>query len=340
MCFLKINVSTTVLVLAILLFSCVNVYSNNQQIENPDTVVTYIVSQDGAGDFASIQAAVNAIPDYRKVRTIIYIKNGIYKEKLTLPASKELVTFRGENVRKTVITNGDWAQKQTNLGENTGTSGSSTCFVFGHDFCAENITFQNTAGPIGQAVAVLVGADRCVFNNCRFLGFQDTLYTYAENSRQYYKNCYIEGSTDFIFGKATAVFDDCEIHSLRESYITAAATHESTKFGYLFYKCRLTAESDVHKVYLGRPWRDYAKVVFRECEMGAHIRPEGWHNWKKPQAEKTTFYAEYRNAGPGADVSKRVKWSYLLNKKQAAEWTVENVLKGNDNWNPQNSVLK
>lgn len=301
---------------------------------------TFVVAQDGSGDYTTVQAAINAVPDYRKKRTIIFIRNGNYKEKLILPSSKQLVSLIGESAEKTIIAYGDWAQKKSILGEETGTSGSATFYVYGRDFYAENITFQNTAGPVGQAVAAHVSADRCVFYNCRFLGFQDTLFTYADNSRQYYKNCYIEGTTDFIFGWSTAVFDECVIHSLKDSYITAASTLQSTQFGYLFYKCKLTAEPTVKQVYLGRPWRNYAKTVFRECELGAHIRPEGWHNWKKTEAEKTAFYAEYNNAGPGSDILKRVKWSHQLSKKQAKAWTVENVLKGDDGWNPNEGVLK
>jgi pectinesterase len=299
-----------------------------------------VVAQDGSGDFTTLQAAINAVPDYRKKRTNIFVKNGIYNEKLILPASKQLVSLIGESVDKTIITYGDWAQKKSIFGDEIGTSGSATFYVYGRDFYAENITFQNSAGPVGQAVAAHVSADRSVFFNCRFLGFQDTLFTYADNSRQYYKNCYIEGTTDFIFGWSTAVFDECVIHSLKESYITAASTLQNTKYGYLFYKCKLTAEPTVKMMYLGRPWRNYAKTVFRECELGAHIRPEGWHNWNKPVAEKTSFYAEYGNYGPGADITKRVKWSHQLTKKQAAEWTVENVLKGDDGWNPAEGVLK
>ncbi len=297
--------------------------------------VTFTVAKDGSGNFTSIQAAINAVPDYRKKRTVILIKNGTYVEKIIVPESKQLLTIIGEDAEKTIISYGDWAQKKTILGEDTGTSGSATFYVFAKDFCAVNITFKNSAGPIGQAVAAHVSADRSVFFHCRFLGFQDTLYTYAENSRQYYKNCYIEGTTDFIFGWSTAVFDQCEIHSLADSYITAASTSQNSEFGYLFYRCKLTAAPTVTKVYLGRPWRIYAKTVFRECELGNHILPEGWHNWGKAEAEKTSFYAEYLNSGSGAGTSQRVKWAHQLDKIQAERWTVEHVLKGDDGWNPQ-----
>lgn len=294
----------------------------------------FVVAKDGSGNFTSLQAAVNAVPDYRKKRTVIYIKNGVYNEKVIIPASKQFLALVGESAEKTVIAYGDWAQKKNILGEDIGTSGSSTIYIYGTDFYAENISFSNTAGPVGQAVAVHISADRSVFYKCRFLGFQDTLYTYAENSRQYYKQCYIEGTTDFIFGKSVAVFDQCEIHSKADSYVTAAATPETTTYGYLFYKCKLTAGSGVTKVYLGRPWRIYAKTVFRECELGKHILPEGWHDWSKPEVPQTAFYAEYKNYGEGSEVQKRVKWSHQLTGQQASEWTLENVLKGNDNWKP------
>lgn len=302
--------------------------------------IHFTVAQDGSGDFTKVQDALNAVPDYRRNRTVIFIKNGVYEEKLILPASKQLVTLIGEDVEKTILTYSDWAQKLTIFGEQIGTSGSSSFFIYGRDFYAENITFRNDAGPVGQAVAVHVSGDRAVFFNCKFLGHQDTLFTYADNSRQYYRNCYIEGTTDFIFGWSTAVFDECIIHSKRNSYITAASTLETTQFGYLFYKCKLTADPDVNRVYLGRPWRDYAKTVFRECVMGAHIHPAGWHNWNRPDREKTTFYAEYLNCGPGSDRSARVLWSYTLTPEQARLWTVENVLAGDDGWNPKEGVLK
>jgi len=336
----KLFLSICFIIFSVSVFSQTYVTGKNEKPVNSIDSATFVVAKDGSGNFLTVQAAIYATPDYRKRRTVIYIKNGIYNEKIILPESKQMVTLVGESADKTIIAYGDWAQKKSILGEEIGTSGSASFFVYGRDFYAQNITFQNTAGPVGQAVAVHVSSDRCVFNNCRFLGFQDTLFTYAENSRQYYKNCYIEGTTDFIFGWSTAVFDGCTIHCLRESYITAASTQQTTKYGYLFVNCKITADSTVKKMYLGRPWRNYAKVVFRECEMGAFIRSEGWHNWKKTEAEKTTFYAEYKNTGPGADTSQRVKWSHILTDKQAKEWTVEKVLSGDDGWNPNEGVLK
>lgn len=296
--------------------------------------VHFVVAQDGSGHFSKVQDAINAIPDYRRVRTVIFIKKGVYLEKLILPESKQMVSMIGEDQHETVLSYGDWAQKLTVFGEHTGTSGSAGFFIYANDFYAANITFQNTAGPVGQAVAVLVSSDRCFFDNCRFLGDQDTLYTYGQFSRQYYRNCYIEGTTDFIFGSSSAVFDNCTIYSKKNSFITAASTPQNNPFGYLFYRCTLTADSGVTQVYLGRPWRDYAKVVFRECWMNKHIHPAGWHNWSRPDREKTTFFAEYQNCGPGAERSQRVAWSHVLSPDQAHVWTIENVLAGVDNWKP------
>ena len=173
----------------------------------------FIVAQDGSGDFTKVQQAIDAVPDFRNNETVIYIRNGTYKEKLVLATSKTNVTFIGEDAEETIITYDDYASRKNRFGEELGTTGSSGFFVFGDDFTARNITFQNTAGPVGQAVAIRITGDRAVFENCRFLGFQDTLYTRGDESRQYYKDCYIEGTTDFIFGASTAVFENCEIHS-------------------------------------------------------------------------------------------------------------------------------
>lgn len=295
-----------------------------------------VVAGDGSGDFRTVQEAINAVPDFRNKETRIFIKNGTYKEKLILPASKNNVTFIGEDKMSTVLTYDDYAQKLNKYGEEIGTTGSSSFFIFGNDFKAKNITFENSSGPVGQAVAVRVNGDRIIFENCRFLGYQDTLYPNGRDSRQYYKNCYIEGTTDFIFGWSTAVFEDCEIFSKDGGhYITAASTEEESDFGFVFINCELTGDAPAGDVYLGRPWRDYAQTVFISTKMGDHIKKEGWHNWSKPQAEKTAFYAEYNSSGPGAAANKRVKWSHQLSAKEALKYTVNNVLKGEDNWNPK-----
>lgn len=291
----------------------------------------FVVAKDGSGNFKTVQDAINAVPDFRKNRTTIFIKNGTYKEKLILPASKQSVTFIGEDVKKTILTYDDFAQKKNRFGEEVGTTGSSSFYIFGSDFTAENITFENSAGPVGQAVAVRIEGDRIYFKNCRFLGNQDTLYTYGEKSRQYYQNCYIEGTVDFIFGWSTAYFDNCEIFCKNNGYITAASTQQGAKYGYVFRNCNITGSASENSFYLGRPWRPYAQTVFLECKLGKQIKPEGWHNWGKPEAEQTTFYAEYKSTGPGANPKARVKWAKLLTDEQAKEFTPDKVL---GDWQP------
>ncbi|UCS92876.1 pectin esterase [Echinicola marina] len=294
-----------------------------------------VVAKDGSGDFKTIQEAFNSIPDFRKNITRIHLKPGVYKEKLTLAATKTNVHLIGDNVEETVVTYDDFASKKNSFGEELGTTGSSSFFVFGDNFYAKNITFENSSGPVGQAVAVRVDGDKVFFENCRFLGFQDTLYAHGEDSRQYYKNCYIEGTTDFIFGWSTAVFEDCEIYSKEGGhYITAASTDKKSLHGFVFINCKLTGDAPAQSVYLGRPWREYAQTVFINCELGAHIKAEGWHNWDKPAAEENCFYAEYKSVGPGAAPDERVLWSWQLTPDIGEAYTVLNILSGDDKWNP------
>lgn len=300
----------------------------------------FVVAQDGSGDFTTVQAAINAVPDYRKAGpTRIYIKKGMYKEKIVIAESKQNVQLIGED--GAVLTYDDYAQKPNVFGEEKGTSGSGSIYIFGPDFMAENMTFENTSGPVGQAVACHVAGDRAVFRRCRFLGFQDTLYTFGENTREYYEDCYIEGTVDFIFGKATAVFNRCELRSKRTGgFLTAPATPQGSNYGYVFYDCKLTADEGVEagSVWLSRPWRPYGKTVFIRCEMGQHIRPEGWNNWGKTDNERTAYYAEYQCYGKGADTSRRVAWSHQL--KDANAYDMTNILKGADGWNPLLSTEK
>lgn len=297
-----------------------------------DTEFDFVVSGDGTGDFLTVQEAIDATPHLRKNRTTIFIKNGKYKEKLILPSTKTNVSFIGESVEETVITYDDYASKKNRFGEETGTSGSSTFFIFGDGFVARNITFQNSAGPVGQAVAVRVDGDRAVFDNCRFIGFQDTLYPHGRNSRQYYRNCYIEGAVDFIFGWSTAVFEDCEIFCKRGGYITAASTEKESQFGFVFLRCKITGDAPAESFYLGRPWRPYSHTVFIDCFLDRQIKPEGWHNWGKEVNEKTARYAEYGNTGPGFTPDKRVKWSKQLSEEEAQNYSLENIF---GDWNPK-----
>ena len=271
----------------------------------------FIVAQDGSGDFTTVQEAINAVPDFRKAnRTNILIKKGNYKEKLIIPECKINLTLVGED--GAVITYDDYASKLNRFGEEKSTSGSASCYIYAPDFVAENITFENSAGPVGQAVACFVSGDRAIFRKCRFLGHQDTLYTYGYPTRQYYEDCYIEGTVDFIFGKATAVFNRCTIHSKGDGYVTAPATPEGEQYGYVFFDCNLTADNHVNKVYLSRPWRPFAQAVYIRCNLGKHIVPEGWNNWRKTSNEQTVNYAEFQSTGEGAAPSARVPYSRQL----------------------------
>lgn len=282
------------------------------------------VAQDGSGDYTTIQGAIDASKAFPDKRVTIHIKNGVYHEKIVVPACNTNLTLIGESVDKTIITNDDYFKK-IDRGRNS-TFYTYTLKVEANDFVAENLTIENTAGPVGQAVALHVMGDRCVFRNCHILGHQDTLYTEGENSRQYFVGCEIEGTTDFIFGEATVLFDDCTIKNLSDSYVTAASTPKGKTFGYVFRHCKITAADNVTKAYLGRPWRDYAKVVFMECELGKHIAPTGWVNWSKTDRDQTAYYAEYKNTGPGANPSARVEWSHQLTDQEAAKYTLENIL--------------
>ena len=291
----------------------------------------FVVAKDGSGDFFSVQEAINAVPDFRKnVRTTILVKRGVYKEKIVIPASKINLSLIGED--GSVLSYDDYADKLNCFGEKTGTSGSASCYIYAPDFYAENLTFENTSGPVGQAVACFVSADRAYFKHCRFLGWQDTLYTYGKGCRQYYEDCYIEGTVDFIFGWSTAVFNRCHIHSKTKGYVTAPSTDQGQKYGYVFYDCRLTADEGVTGVYLSRPWRPYAQAVFVRCDLGGHIMPAGWNNWGNVENEKTAFYAEYQCRGAGANPKARASFSHQLHNLEG--YTMEEVLAGTDGWNP------
>lgn len=288
------------------------------------------VAKDGSGDYQTIQEAVNAVRDLSEVQVPIYIKNGVYKEKLIVPAQKSRISLIGEDKEKTIITYDDYSGKGT-----INTYTSHTVLIQGNDFKAENLTFENAAGPVGQAVALHVEADRVVIKNCKILGNQDTLFPSADTSRQYYVDCYIEGTTDFIFGAATVVFERCHIHSKKNSYITAASTTQTQPYGFVFFNCKLTADPAFQKVYLGRPWRPYAKTVFINTEMGPHILPAGWHVWNENKNHETTFYAEYGSSGPGFVKESRVDWSKQLTKKEAKTYTLKNIFAGRTAWLPK-----
>ena len=282
------------------------------------------VAQDGSGDYTSIQEAINHSPAFPYRRVIITVKDGIYYEKVKIHEWNTNISLIGESKEQTIITYDDYFNK-INLGKNS-TFYTYTMLVEGEGFVAQNLTIQNSSGEVGQAVALTLNANKVLISNCNILGNQDTLYATGDGNRQYVKDCYIEGTTDFIFGKATVLFENCTLHSLKDSYITAASTPEDVAYGFVFKNCKLTAAPEVTAVYLGRPWRIHAKTVFLNCEMGKHIKPEGWHNWSKPEAEKTAFYAEYKSTGVGFQPNKRVSWSHQLRKSEAKKYTLENSM--------------
>jgi len=300
--------------------------------------ITITVAQDGSGDFTSIQKAINSVRDFGPGEALIKIKSGTYNEKVRIPTSKHKITLRGENQENTIITNDDYSGKIDALNETMTTFNSYTLQVMADDVKISNLTIQNTWCNKGQAVSLHVEGDRFVIRNSKILGCQDTVYAAGNHSRQYYESCFIEGTTDFIFGAATVVFKNCTIKSLANSYITAASTEESKKYGFVFFDCKLIAKEDITKVFLGRPWRPFAKTVFINTEMGNHILPQGWNPWKGdkmfPDKEKTTYYAEFGSKGDGANASKRVDWSHQLLKKEIKNYTVEKIFQQADNWIP------
>ena len=294
----------------------------------------YVVAKDGSGDYFSIQSAIDATKAFPDKPVSIFIKEGIYHEKVRIYSWNTNLSLVGENKENTIITYSDFFDSIA-LGRNS-TFHTYTLKVEANDFTMKEITVVNDAGPVGQAVALHVEGDRCRFINCCFLGHQDTLYAAGEGARQFFDTCYIEGTTDFIFGEASVIFSGCQIHSKSNSYITAASTPQHISYGFLFLNCKLTADFGIDAVYLGRPWRDHARVVFKNCEMGAHILPEGWSNWSGTERDKTAFFAEYGNYGPGAATGMRACWSNSLTEKEAEAYSIENVFQSVNKkpWNP------
>lgn len=281
----------------------------------------FVVAPDGSGNFTSIQKAIDACKAFPDARVTIFVKNGTYHEKIFVPSCNSQLSIVGESVERTIISYDDYFVK-INRGRNS-TFYTYTLKVEANDFILENITVENTAGPVGQAVALHVEGDRCVFRNCRFSGNQDTVYAAGRFSRQYFSDCYIEGTTDFIFGEATALFESCNLHCKTNSFITAASTPEGKPFGFVFLNCKITAASGVNKVFLGRPWRSFAKVAFLNCELGPFIAPEGWDNWSKAENEKTVEFAEFNNSG--SETGFRVPWAHQFNTSDAAKFTRGNI---------------
>ncbi|WP_437919473.1 pectinesterase family protein [Sphingobacterium sp. LRF_L2] len=314
--------------------------SQGQTIDNKFKLV---VAQDGSGDFKTIQEAINNVRDHAEKKVVIFVKPGIYKEKLVIPSYKRNVTLQGEDKEHTIISFDDYSGKDFRGIDITGntkysTYTSYTVLIAANDCTLENLTIENTSGRVGQAVALHTDGDRIIIRNCNILGNQDTLYLARAGTRNFVENCYISGTTDFIFGASTVYFQNCTIESLANSYITAASTTYFDPFGFVFASCKLIAkDKEINKVFLGRPWRPFAKTVFIDTEMGAHITPAGWHAWPGdknfPDKEKTVFYAEGGSYGDGAkDLTKRVDWSLQLKAKEMKKYTQTHVLNG---WIPE-----
>lgn len=292
------------------------------------------VAPNGDGQFKSVQDAINAAPQNasRTKPWVIHIKPGIYKELIYVRREKRFISLIGDDPEKTILTYDLNANMLGQDGKIIGTFRTASTFIDADDFTAENLTFENSAGPVGQALALRVEGDRVTFRKCRFLGWQDTIL--ANRGRQYFEDCYIAGHVDFIFGGATVFFERCRIHCLRNGYITAASTPTEQPFGFVFSHCKITGESADVKTYLGRPWRPFASVVFLNTEMSDVVRPVGWHNWSKPDSEKTSRYAEFNSSGAGAQQQERVPWSRELSAAEAQGITAQKVLGGFDGWNP------
>ncbi len=320
----------------ITLLSLPSIASAAGKYDNPDTIV---VARDGTGEFRTVDEAIEVCRAFMDYHKVIYIKKGTYKEKLIIPSWLQNIELCGESKEETIITYDDHANVKVILGtaapreQPMGTFRTYTLKVEGNDITLKNLTIENNSARKGQAVSLHTEGDRIRVINCRILGHQDTIYTGVPGTRVYFNGCYICGTTDFIFGPSTAWFEDCTIESLVNSYVTAASTPKDQPYGYVFNNCRLIAAEGVDKVYLGRPWRDYGYTLFMNCDLGRHIRPEGWHHWEK-QREQTARYLEYNNRGEGANTKERVGWSRQLTKKEAAKITPEAVFTMGSTWVP------
>lgn len=315
----------------------------------PPEDMTYYVAADGTGDYYSIQRALDAVPS--KGGALILVAPGVYREVLTIRKPGIQIRSANPDAKSTVIVN------DRSAGANGGTLHSATVNVMADDFFAENITIQNDFNrthpqlPAGsQALALLVTGDRAIFHNVRLLGNQDTVYAGSRGcgpgekdcqvARQFFSDCYIEGNVDFLFGDGKTVFDHCEIHSTAHNggFITAQSKHYPAEdSGFVLSHCRLTADKElVGKVYLGRPWRPYAQVVYLDTEMGDHIDPAGWREWHpgETHALDTAFYAEFHSTGPGAHANERDPHTRFLTPEQARQFEPSVFLRGTDNWNP------
>lgn len=285
--------------------------------------VIVVAKQKGMGDFTTVQEAINAVPVNNTNLILIRVKPGIYKEKVTIPAEKPFIILSGTTANNTVIT---WNDNAKSTG---GTYYSATVSVFASDFMARYITIQNSYGPGDQAVALRISGDRSAFYGCRFLGYQDTVLD--DSGRHYFKNCFIEGATDFICGDGQSLYEKCHLHTIPKlnGAITAqsrSSTSDGT--GYVFLNCKITGNG---LMYLGRAWGSYSRVVFAYTYIADIIFPEGWDNWNDPTRQSTVFYGMYKCSGPGAKDKGRVSWSRNLSDQEVAPFLTTGFIDG-QNW--------
>jgi pectinesterase len=299
----------------------------------PELTANAVVAADGSGQYTTVQDAINAVPQNTSAdrRWVIYVKPGRYREIVYVQREKRFVTLAGKDAASTVISF-DLHANMTGLdGKPIGTFRTPTMTIDADDFSVEHLTVENAAGPVVQALALRVDGDRATFRDCRFLGWQDTIF--LDRGRQYFEDVFVQGHVDFIFGGATAYFERPRIHVLRDGYITAPSTPASERFGFVFARGAITGEPGA-KTYLGRPWRDFGAATFVDMTMSEAVRPEGWHNWDKPERERTSRFSEYGSRGPGGNAALRAAWRKTLSAPDAAALTAAAVLGGADRWNP------
>lgn len=303
-------------ILSVFIFLCINSYAKDNLSKQ------LVVDGSGKGDFVTLQQAIDAVRAFDPDGcTLILLKNGVYREKIIIPDYVCNLKIVGENKENTIISYNDHAKI-----DNMGTFRTYTMQIRGNDITLENLTVENAAEPLAQAVALHTEGNRLILKNCIFRGNQDTVYAGGEDNKLLFQNCYVEGTTDFVFGSATAWFEKCELHCKKDSYITAASTPQQVKIGFVFNNCTITVAPELISVYLGRPWRRYAMTVFMNCYLPDAINPDGWDNWRNPENERTARFAEYGNVGEGSDTSQRKKWVKILSKREAKKIKMNDVL--------------
>ncbi|KAL3501919.1 hypothetical protein ACH5RR_036368 [Cinchona calisaya] len=316
------------------------------QSSNGAVKADIIVAQDGSGNYKTIGEALAAAKKRRgSSRFVIYVKKGVYKENVEVTKTMKNIKIVGDGIDATIVTG------SKNVQDGSTTFRSATFAVKGSGFIAQDMTFENTAGPQKhQAVALRSGSDFSVFYRCSFKGYQDTLYVHTQ--RQFYRDCDIYGTQDFIFGDAAVVFQNCNIYlrkplSYQKNTVTAQGRKDPNEnTGIIIHNSRITVSSDFRslggsiKSYLGRPWEKYSRTVIMKSVIDSVIDPAGWLPWSGKFALSTLYYGEYMNSGPGAGTSGRVKWDgfHVINSPaEAGKFSVGNFLDGNS-WIPGTGV--